>query len=55
MEELRKQLEELEKKQFQLDMVDIWDSSDYRYAWELRDKIKEIKNKLKELENKLSS
>lgn len=44
MEELQKELEELEKKQFELEMCDTWSSSDYRYAWKLRDRIKEIKS-----------
>ena len=37
-------LENLENRYFMLQMQDHWDSSDYRYAEELREKI----NKLKE-------
>ena len=36
-------LEELEYKYFMLEMQDNWDSSDYRYADELREKIRELK------------
>lgn len=36
-------LEELEHKYFMLQMQDHWDSEDYRYADELRQKIKKIK------------
>ena len=37
------ELEELERKYFLLEMQDHWDSSDYKYAEELREKIKRIK------------
>lgn len=36
-------LEELEHRRFMLDMQDIWDSSDYKYADELDRKIKKLK------------
>ena len=36
-------VEELENKYFMLQMCDHWDSSDYRYAEELRQKIKQLK------------
>lgn len=36
-------LEELENKYFMLQMCDHWDSSDFRYAQELRKKINELK------------
>lgn len=36
-------LEQLEKKYFMLQMCDHWDSSDYKYAEELRQKIKELR------------
>lgn len=36
-------LEELEEKYFILKMQDKWDSNDYRYAEELREKIKKLK------------
>lgn len=44
-------LEELEQRYFMLQMQDAWDSSDYRYADELRQKI----NELKEAKNGLIS
>lgn len=44
-------LEELEQRYFMLQMQDVWDSSDYRYADELRQKI----NELKEAKNGLIS
>lgn len=39
-------LEELEKKYFELQMCDSWDASDYRYAEELREKIRRLKNEI---------
>ena len=36
-------LEELEKDYFMLQMVDHWEMEDYRYADELRKKIKKLK------------
>lgn len=36
-------LEELENRYFMLQMCDHWDSSDYRYAQELREKINKLK------------
>lgn len=36
-------LEELEQRYFMLQMQDIWDSNDYRYADELREEIRKIK------------
>lgn len=38
------ELERLEHKYFLLEMQDNWTSEDYRYADELREKIKEAKN-----------
>lgn len=43
--EIKETLEELEKKYFMLQMCDSWDSSDYKYADELREKIKILKGK----------
>ena len=39
-------LEELEHKYFMLEMQDNWDSSDYRYADELREKIRKLKEEI---------
>lgn len=39
-------LEELEHKYFMLQMQDHWDSSDYRYADELREKIRRLKEEM---------
>lgn len=36
-------VEELEHDLFMLEMKDVWDSSDYRYADELEEKIKKLK------------
>lgn len=36
-------LEELEEKYFMLEMQDAWSSRDYKYADELRNKIKKMK------------
>lgn len=40
------EIEELEKRYFDLQMCDHWDSSDYKYAAELREKIKELKGEI---------
>ena len=37
-------IEKLEQKYFLLEMQDHWDSEDYKYAAELREKIKKLKN-----------
>ena len=39
-------LEELEHQYFMLEMKDTWDSSDYRYADELREKIRRLKEEM---------
>lgn len=40
-------IEELEHKYFMLEMQDTWDSRDYRYADELRQKIKKLREENK--------
>lgn len=40
-------LEQLEHDYFMLEMQDYWDSSDYRYANELEEKIKKLKENKK--------
>lgn len=40
-------LEQLEHDYFMLEMQDHWDSSDYRYANELEEKIKKLKESKK--------
>ncbi len=40
---MAKTLEELEEDYFMLEMQDTWDSSDYRYADELKEKIRELR------------
>ena len=47
MEDLEKELHELENSLFMLEMADKWDSEDYLIANQLRQKIKDIKEKLK--------
>ena len=42
-------LEELEQQYFLLEMQDKWDSEDYRYANELKEKIKEAKSGRKQI------
>lgn len=44
---MAKTLEELEEDYFMLNMQDTWDSSDYRYADELKEEIKKIKEERK--------
>ena len=39
-------LEELEHKYVMLEMQDSWDSSDYKYADELREKIKKLREEM---------
>ena len=48
LEQLKKELDELEEKEFMLQMCDHWDSSDYRYDDEL---CEQIRNKKKEIQN----
>ena len=45
---MEESLEELEHKYFVLQMVDTWDDADYRYASELREKIKQRRENIKE-------
>lgn len=40
-------IEELEEKYFMLEMQDTWSSRDYRYADELRQKIKKLREENK--------
>lgn len=46
-EEIKKQIEEFERKKFYLDMKDRWESDDYSYSRELSTKISELKKMLK--------
>ena len=50
LEELKKELEELEQREFMLQMCDHWDSSDYRLSWELNDKIKAKRQEITDAE-----
>lgn len=43
---LKKELEELEEREFMLKMCDHWSSSDYRYHDELLDKINSKKKEI---------
>ena len=45
-EKMSETLEELEHQYFMLEMQDMWDSSDYRYADELREKIRRLKEEI---------
>lgn len=47
MEELKKELEELKRKLFMLNMVDSWDNEDYRISNEWHTRILEIEKELK--------
>lgn len=49
IKELEDELDKLEQRYFELNMVDHWDSSDFRYAEKLRSQMCEVRNKLKEL------
>lgn len=48
MERVMESLEELEERYFILQMQDRWDSEDYRFANELREKIKKLKGDINE-------
>lgn len=48
MENIKKKLEDLESKYYYLQMQDHWDSSDYKYADELREEIKRCKDAIGE-------
>lgn len=48
MDELLKQLDELETEEFMLKMTDTWDDGDYRHSWELQKQIQKIKQQLKD-------
>lgn len=50
LDQLKKELEELEHREFMLQMCDHWDSSDYRLSWELNDKIKAKKQEIANME-----
>lgn len=45
---MESELEKLEHKYFLLQMQDHWDSSDYKYANELREEIKRCKDAIKQ-------
>lgn len=45
-EKMSETLEELEHQYFMLEMQDTWDSSDYRYADELREQIRKLKEEM---------
>ena len=47
MEELLKELEDINSREFMVQMADHLSSEDYRYLDELRTRRREIKNKLK--------
>lgn len=42
-ERMPEAIEELEHQYFMLEMQDTWDSSDYKYADELKEKIRKLK------------
>lgn len=45
---MEEKIKELEQEYFYLKMQDHWDSSDYRYANELREEIKRCKDAIKQ-------
>ena len=52
MEELLKELEDINHKEFMIQMADHLSSDDYRYSNELHTRKMEIENKIKELKEK---
>ena len=51
LEELKKELEDLEHKEFMLQMIDHWTQEDYRYDNELHQKIMKVKKEIEEVKN----
>ena len=51
LEELEKELEELEHKEFMVQMIDHWSAEDYRYDRELHEKIMKVKKEMEEIKN----
>ena len=51
LEELEKELEELEHKEFMVQMIDHWSVEDYRYDRELHEKIMKVKKEMEEIKN----
>lgn len=49
---LNEKLKELEKKEFELAMIDHWDNSDYDYSRKLHNEILEVKNEIQSAEIK---
>lgn len=49
IEELKKELEELEHKEFMVQMIDHWSAEDYRYDRELHEKIMKVKKEIEEV------
>lgn len=54
IEEIKKQIEEIEWSLFYLSMKDCWDRSDYDYEKELIERKNELENQLKSLERGLN-
>lgn len=46
---LKKELEELEHKEFMVQMIDHWSTEDYRYDRELHEKIMKVKKEIEEV------
>ena len=51
LEELEKELEELEHKEFMVQMINHWSAEDYRYDDELHEKIMKVKKEMEEIRN----
>ena len=49
LEELEKQLEELEHKEFMVQMIDHWSTEDFRYDRELHEQIMKVKKEIEEV------
>lgn len=45
--EIEKKIEELENRQFMMNMIDRWTNEDRRLAWEISDEIRNLKAQLK--------
>lgn len=51
LSELKKKLEDLEHREFMVQMIDHWTQEDYRYDNELHQKIMKVKKEIEEVKN----
>lgn len=49
LSELKKKLEDLEHREFMVQMIDYWSAEDYRYDRELHEEIMKVKKEIEEV------